>query len=297
MFKIIKKKEIDSSIDATIIGAEYSKSFSFRSGADKGPKAIINAFDNNLEIYDRFTDTIPDDIYNFGYFNIKKINKLSPNNAVREISDTHKYFENNFCLMLGGTHMVSIGAFDFYSKKFKPEEVTILQIDAHPDLRDDTNDYKKNASKNDHACVMRRGHEMGFNIVQVGIRTISIYDHEYISKNENIKCFEWGRENEPNVDEVIKSIKTEKVYLTVDIDGLDPAHAPATGTPIPGGLSWSYTQSLVRKLIKEKDLIGADIVEVAPFKDDVLTEYTAATLCYNILSYKLLKKDGKLNFI
>ncbi len=296
MLKIIKKIDKNKDIDAVIIGAGYSKSFSFRSGAEKGPSEIIKAFDNNMEIYDRFTDTIPYDIYNFGYFDIKNINKLSPDGAVKIISETHNGFEDSFLLMLGGTHMVSIGAYDYYSKKYNPKEVTILQIDAHPDLRDDTSDYKK-ASKNDHACVMRRGHEMGFNIVQVGIRTISIYDHKYISENKNIKCFEWGRGTQPTVDEIICSIKTDKVYLTIDIDGLDPAHAPATGTPIPGGLEWFYTQSLIRKLIEKKDLIGADIVEVAPFKDDVLTQYTAATLCYNILSYKLLKRDNKLNYI
>lgn len=297
MLKILKNKEGQSDINAVIIGAGYSKSFSFRSGAEKGPSKIINAFENNLEAYDRFTNTSPDVLYNFGYYDISRINKYVPDDAVRIISEAHTSFKDKFTILLGGTHTVSIGAFDFHSKNQNPNEVTILQIDAHPDLRDNTDDYKKGASKNDHACVMRRGHEMGFNIVQVGIRTISAFDHEYITNNKNITCFEWGRGKQPTVEEIVDSIKTDKVYLTLDIDGIDPAHAPATGTPIPGGLEWFYTQSLIRRLIEKKNLIGADIVEVAPFEDDVLTEYSAATLCYNILSYKLLKGDGKLKFI
>jgi agmatinase len=296
MLRIIKKIVKNEDTDAVLIGAGYSKSFSYRSGAEKGPAEIFKVLNSNLEVYDRFTDTVPSDIYMFDYFNIPNINKLSPEKAVEVIAQTHNGFNDKFMLMLGGTHVVSIGAFDYYSKEFNPKEVTILQIDAHPDLRNDTSDYKE-PNKIDHACVMRRGHEMGYNIVQVGIRTISIFDHKYIQENKNIKCFEWGRGPQPTVNEIIDSIKTDKVYLTIDIDGLDPAHAPATGTPVPGGLEWSYTQSLIRRLIEKKNLIGADIVEVAPFDDDVLTQYTAAALCYDVLSYKLLKRDNKLKFI
>ena len=92
-------------------------------------------------------------------------------------------------------------------------------------------------------------------------------------------------------------VATERVYLTVDVDGFDPAVAPATGTPVPGGLSWAYGTRLVRELFLAKEVIGADLVEVAPAAGSALTENAAAQLCYDILCYKLLKRDGKLAFV
>lgn len=296
MFKTLATIEDFKNADAIILGAGYGKSFTFRSGSDKGPEAIIKAFDNNLEIFDRFTLNIPDELFDFGYYNLVYINKGTEEEAVEKIKEAFDARRDKFMLMLGGTHTVSNGAFLHLAEKYNPANLTILQIDAHPDLRENTSDYKDGAGKYDHACVMRRCGELGFNIVQVGIRTYSIYDHEYIKSNPKIKIFEWGKGSIPKIEEIIKSIKTKDVYLTLDIDGLDPAHAPATGTPIPGGLEWFYAQKLIRNLIKDKNLISADIVEVAPFEDDVLTEYSAAQLAYNILSYKLLKDKGNLKF-
>jgi agmatinase len=87
------------------------------------------------------------------------------------------------------------------------------------------------------------------------------------------------------------------VYLTVDVDGFDPSVAPATGTPVPGGLSWAYGTRLLRRLFLAKRVIGADIVEVAPVAGSGLTEYAAAQLCYDVVSYALLKREGRLAFL
>jgi agmatinase len=87
------------------------------------------------------------------------------------------------------------------------------------------------------------------------------------------------------------------VYLTIDVDGFDPAVAPATGTPVPGGLSWAYGTALVRELFMAREVIGADIVEVAPVAGSNLTEYAAAQLCYDVVGYKLLERDGTLAFV
>lgn len=295
MFKFLDDVSDIKNQDGLILGVGYGQSFSFRSGAENGPNAIIECFDSNMEIFDRFTRNEPYNILDFGYYELKDINKLSPEKMVEELSNFYVENKDKFILMLGGDHSVSIGPFDAFSKIYNPKDVTILQIDAHPDLRDNPGDYKDKYSKFDHACTMRRACEMGFKTVQVGLRTISIYDYEYITENK-LKTFEWGRGEIPKIEEIINSIETEKVYLTFDIDGLDPKHAPATGTPIPGGLDWFYALELIRELILNKKLIGADIVEVAPFEDDVLTQYSAAHLCYNIISYSLLKEKGKLKF-
>lgn len=278
-----------------ILSAGYGKSFSYGSGAENGPSRTVECFCNHLEVFDRFLQKEVCNNLDIGHHILEEINDLTPEDMVKAISKFYYINKDKFILMLGGDHSVSIGAFDAISKIYNPSEVTILQIDAHPDLRDTPGDYKEKYSKFDHACTMRRGVEMGFKTVQVGIRTISIYDYEFI-KNNKLKVFEWGREKTPKIKDIIKSIKTKKVYLTFDMDGLDPAHAPGTGTPIPGGLEWHYALKLIRELSLKKEIIGADIVEIAPSEKDFLTPYSAAHLCYNVLSYKLMKDKGLLKF-
>ena len=115
---------------------------------------------------------------------------------------------------------------------------------------------------------------------------------------QSLPLFEWGRgDAEPDVEDILRAIPTERVYLTVDVDGFDPSVAPATGTPVPGGISWAYGTRLLRRVFLEKDVIGADIVEVAPVPTSGLTEYAAAQLCYDMIGYRLLKRDGALAFV
>ena len=172
------------------------------------------------------------------------------------------------------------------------------QIDAHLDMRDDDSDYNDvDPSRYAHSTVMRRAREMGFNTCSVGIRAYSADEHAFATA-EGQPVFEWGREGgEPSVEEVLRAVPTGRVYLTVDVDGFDPSVAPATGTPVPGGLSWSYGTRLIRRLLREKEVVGADVVEVAPDGRSGLTEYAAAQLCYDIVGYKLLKRDGRLAFV
>lgn len=281
--------------DGIILSAGYGKSFSYGMGAENGPQKTMECFNYHLEAFDRFTHNRPYELLSIAHHDLKGINNLTPEEMVRRVGDFYSENKEKFILMLGGDHSVSIGAFSYLSKFYDPSQITILQIDAHPDLRDNPGDYKEKYSIFDHACTMRRAVEMGFKTVQVGIRTISIYDDEFIKKNK-LKVFEWGRGTIPTIKEIISSIKTKKVYLTFDIDGLDPAHAPGTGTPVPGGMEWSYTLKLIRELVLAKEIIGADIVEIAPSENDILTPYSAAHLCYNIISYKLMKDKKILKF-
>jgi agmatinase len=281
--------------DSIILSAGYGKSFTYRPGAENGPKEIVKCLHGNLEFFDRFLSLEPVHLMKTSHHELKGLNQLSPQNMVKRISYFYSGNKDKFILMLGGDHSVSIGAFSFFSKSHNPKDITIVQIDAHPDLRENTLDYKETSNPIDHASVMRRGCEMNFKTVQVGIRTYSIYEHKFIKKNK-LTVFEWGRGNSPSIKTILKSIKTKKVYLTFDMDGLDPAHAPATGTPVPGGLEWYYSRELVKEIILKKELIGADIVEVSPIKDSVLTQYAAAQLCYDIISYKILKDKHILSF-
>ena len=168
-----------------------------------------------------------------------------------------------------------------------------MQIDAHQDLRDDNSDYSKKKEKFAHSCVMRRIHELGFPLVQIGIRTFSKYEYEYWQKNKNtITVFEWNKKQIP-ISAILKSIKTKKIYITVDVDGFDPAYMPGTGTPVQGGLRWYYGLDLIEQAINKKELIGADIVEVSPQHDSVLTEFGASLICYRMMAHKFKNRFKK----
>jgi agmatinase len=188
-------------------------------------------------------------------------------------------------VLLGGEHSMSFGALKALAKKHEPTDVTIFQIDAHCDLRKDDSDYNDtDPTEYAHSAVMRRAHEMGYNLVQVGIRAYSKEECDYFSSFKNIKVFEWNGEKIPSIQKVVSAIKTKKVYISIDVDGIDPAFMPGTGTPVQGGLEWWYTLKLLERVIEKKTLVGADVVEVSPVSDNVLTEYGAAQIVYNMIN-------------
>ena len=292
--RVINTKNIKEA-EVVILSAPYEHSVSFMGGTGKAPKKIIGCLDQYLELFNIDFLCEPAKKIKTAQLEIKNINKLNSKKATEKISAEYSKLlkEEKFTIMLGGEHTVSLGALDAIAKKENPKNITILQIDAHQDLRNDNSDYNNKIDKYAHSCVMRRAHELGFNLVQVGIRVFSKYEHEYWQKNkETITVFEWNKKFEhiPNISEIIKSIKTNKVYISVDVDGFDPSFMPGTGTPVQGGLNWNYGLNLIEKVINEKELIGADIVEVSPMKDSALTEYGAAQMCYTIMANKFKNK-------
>ena len=143
---------------------------------------------------------------------------------------------------------MSIGALQAHAARGSARDVTVLQIDAHLDMRDDDSDYNdRDPSRYAHSCVMRRARELGFRTCSVGIRAYARDEYRY-AERERLPVFEWGKDGEPPIEAILAAIRTERVYLTLDVDGFDPAVAPATGTPVPGGLSWAYGTRLLREL-------------------------------------------------
>jgi agmatinase len=282
--------------DAVLIGAPYQQGASFGAGAARGPGAIVACLDRQIELFERYTRTEPAYRYRIAQEMLDGIDGLAPEAMVATVAEAVARHEA-FTIVLGGTHAVSIGALRAHAARGRAHAVTVVQIDAHLDLRDDDSDYNdRNPSRFAHSCVMRRACEMGFRTCSVGIRAYGRDEYRYAVEHA-LPVFEWGRDAEPAIEEILAAIDTERVYLTVDVDGFDPAVAPATGTPVPGGLSWAYGTRLVRDLFRTRDVIGADIVEVAPAPGSGLTEYAAAQLCYDLLCYKLLKRDGELSFL
>lgn len=281
--------------DVILLGANYDVTSSFGKGANLGPEAIINCLNTQIEFYDRITRSSPAEEAKIAYHDLGDLNNLIPEEMVQKVKEEHSahFGAGKFVLTIGGEHSVTNGPLKSISEFEDPQNITILQIDAHPDLRNDDSDFRDDPyGPYFHGSVMRRAHELDFNIVQVGVRTYSKEESEFIRENK-IPVFEWGLGYTYNIQRIIESIPTERVYLTLDIDGIDPIHMPATGTPVQGGLEWNYLFDLLKELFKSKEVIGADIVETAPRENEVLTEYGSAQIAYNIIANKLLKEKEK----
>jgi len=257
-----------------LLSVPYDGTSTYIKGAEKGPQAIIDASDS-IELYDIQTGI---EAYKSGIYTDKYTYSFhTPEKMVLEVKERVKHFlqQNKTVGLLGGEHSISIGAIEAHTEKYP--NLSVLQIDAHADLRD-----SYNGSIYNHACVMRRAQEFA-NVVQVGIRNVCIeekkniipanifYAHDICGKTE------WMQKA---IDKL-----TDHVYLTIDIDGLDPSIAPATGTPLPGGLLWYETLAFLELLFKSKKVVGFDVVELCPQNENKITDVLAAVLVYKIISF------------
>lgn len=295
MIESVFSTENKKSADAVVLSIPYDYSSSFRRGSDKGPKKIIGCLNGKIEFYDRFLSIDTSKEFSIAHDDsLSSIGSKQPKEMVESVQKQwSKHFSRGiFVVSLGGEHAVSLGIFRGLADCVRNvDEITLVQIDAHLDMYDD--DFSFNDTNPggifSHACVMRRGVELGFRTVQIGIRTYAKEELDYAEKSRSL-VFEWGRGRDYAIEDIVRAIKTKKVYLTLDIDGLDPSVAPATGTPVPGGLSWEYCVRFLHHLFSAKEVVSADIVETAPFEDDVRTEYIAAQLCYSMIGLALSKK-------
>ncbi|MDD5728964.1 MAG: agmatinase [Victivallales bacterium] len=271
-----------------ILCAPYDRTASFRKGTVNGPAAIVDSLKYQMETYDRYSRALPAADRKVALCELRGLNRCSPAAMVARVKKEYEKYtaRGAFVLLLGGEHSVSTGAFGALAARYTPSEVTIVQIDAHLDLRHDDSDYSDAPHGiYAHSTVMRRAHELGFYCVHVGARAYSQEEMLYARKH-GLAVFEWGPEPAPEPRAIVKFIPTRLVYVSIDVDGLDPACMPATGTPVPGGLEWYYTIGLLKEIFRRKAVIGADVVEVAPRPFDVVTEYGAAQLCYTMLALR-----------
>jgi agmatinase len=295
MIKGIINSEVNDA-DVVLMSAAYEKTASSHKGTIHGPSKVIEQLNSQIEFFDRKFKVNVNDFVKTAHLDLGNLEDLSPEENLAKIRENCEKLlaENKFIFMLGGEHAVSIGHFQVLAQKYNPKDVTIMQIDAHCDLRTDDSDYSENPSTLAHSTVMRHASELGFPLVQVGIRTYSQDEYEYFNNpKNNVTVFEWGNKSEkskPSVEEILASIKTKYLFITIDVDGFDPSLMPGTGTAVQGGLGWWYGIELLEKAIDAKELVGADIVEVSPLPDTVLTEYGAAQLCYTMIAHKFQNK-------
>ena len=269
----------------------YEHTSSYVQGSAKGPKAIIDA-SRFVEFYDEELD---DETYKkCGIATLEAINfKRKVDDAAIALieSKTDKLIrDNKYVVSIGAEHTVTLGLVKAHAKKYK--NLCVLQIDAHSDLR---SSYQDNIYS--HASVMARVHELGISLTQIGIRAQCKEEANLIKKSKNIHTFyahqirnQKSETRETNW--MAKAINTlsENVYLTIDADGFDPAVIPAVGTAEPNGLFWAETLHFLKDVFKKKNVVGFDVVECAPVKGQILSEYTLAKLIYRLIGYSVNKK-------
>ncbi len=258
-----------------LLPVPYDGTSTYGKGADKGPEAIFDASEN-MELYDIETNS---EVYKQGIYLADAVTENNSPEAMveavdKEVSD---YLSaGKFVTLLGGEHSISIGSIRAFRKKFS--SLTILQLDAHSDLRPEYN-----GSACNHACAMHEASK-SCDLIQVGIRSMDSSELKFVRNGFFFSSYDIRS----NVywKEDITNLLGENVYITIDLDVFDPSIMPSTGTPEPGGLLWNETLDFLKMVFRNSNVVGFDIVELAPIKDLHAPDFMAAKLYYKLLSYK-----------
>lgn len=263
-----------------LIPVPYDGTSTWQKGADKGPEAFLQASEN-MELYDIETDS---EVYREGIFLTEPIlENNSPESMVESVYEVTKQYlkKNKFVTLFGGEHSISIGSIRAFKESF--QNLSVLHIDAHADLREN---YQ--GSSCNHACAVFEASKKT-NLIQVGIRSMDISEKLIMNRKKTF----FTHDIEANYHWVsdVAELLTHNVYITFDLDVLDPSILPSTGTPEPGGLYWYETLEFLRKIFLEKNVVGFDIVELCPNPYEKSSDFLAAKLYYKMLSYKFALKS------
>ena len=265
---------------AVIFPAPLERTTSYERGTAKGPAAIIEA-SRYVELYDEELELEP--YKEIGIATLPPIDTEDGtlDEVITEIFTAQLGLleDGKFPVVLGGEHSLTPPLVSATAKKFK--NLSVLQIDAHADLRD-----SYHGNQNSHACAMRRVVEV-CPAVQVGIRSISAEEVNALPQLPT-KIY-WAKDivRAPLKSWIAKVLAdlSPNVYLTVDLDGFDPSIVPATGTPEPGGLDWHQVTSLIRAVADHKKIVAMDVVELLPQAGQHASSFLAAKLIYKSLGY------------
>jgi agmatinase len=265
---------------AVIFPVPLERTTSYEHGTRNGPAAILAA-SRNMELYDEELELEP--YKEIGIHTLPAIDTADGtlDEVISEIFTAQLALleDDKFTVALGGEHSLTPPLVSATAKKFK--NLSVLQIDAHADLRDE---YQGNPAS--HACAMRRVVEV-CPAVQVGIRSLSVEEAQAIPHLRTSVYWAKDIARAPLKSWIAKVLAdlSPNVYLTIDLDGFDPAFVPATGTPEPGGLDWMQVTSLIRAVADHKKIVGMDVVELLPQPGDHASDFLAAKLVYKCLGY------------
>ena len=280
-----------SSFDAArvlILPVSYEGTVSYGTGTGKGAMAIVDA-SRNMELYEEETDA---EVYKIGIHTLPEFEpRPDPEQMMTELYEYSRELigSDKFVCMLGGEHSVSAPIIKAHAEKY--HNMSVLQIDAHADLRD-----TYDGTPHSHASIMARVvKDLRIPSVQVGIRSISADEARLLGTGIPTKIY-WAKDVAGKTDWIDEAIEnlTENVYLTIDIDGLDPSLVPTTGTPEPGGLGWYETLTLIRKLAEKKRIIGMDLVEYSYFENYDSPAFLCSKLVYKSLAYIFREETPKV---
>ena len=251
---------------------------SYVPGTRNGPHEILVA-SSHMELWDEETET---DVHRIGIFTLPEMEFpfATIDEVIREIHrvSAELVSRGKFPFVLGGEHSITAPVVEAVAAAHPG--LSVLQIDAHADLRDSFMGTPHN-----HACAMRRVLDHA-PVTQVGIRSLSQEEADAAPSLRTTIFYDFNMREDPRwMDRVVESL-TDEVYITIDVDGLDPAIMPATGTPEPGGLSWYELLRLLRTVIERRTVVGCDIVELSPMPGNVAPNFLCAKLVYKILSYR-----------
>jgi agmatinase len=265
----------------------YEGTVSYGGGTGRGAEAIIEA-SRNMELYDDETDT---EVYQLGIHTLDESSSIDPpGEMMNSLYERAKQLvsSNKFLAMIGGEHSVSAPVIRAHAEKYP--NLSVLQIDAHADLRD-----TYDGTPHSHASIMARVvKDLKIPAVQCGIRSISAEEARDLD-NLPTRIF-WARDIVGRSDwwEDAVSGLTENVYLTIDIDGLDPSLVSATGTPEPGGLGWYETIGLIKTLARRRNVVGMDLTEYSYVAGQSASAFLCAKLIYKTLAFVFEKETARV---
>jgi agmatinase len=260
-----------------ILPVPYDSTSEWRGGSRYGPQAIIDA-SQYLELYDLELDR---EIYKVGICTLPEVEPLlsSPQDMLDKVYQVIKGLiqKEKFVVLFGGEHSLSLGAVRALKEAFP--RLSVLQLDAHADLRDE---YL--GTKYSQACVMRRIFEL-CPISQVGVRSLSREEKQFLTQNK-LRPFYMSdmTSNTASIDQIVDSL-SEDVYVTIDVDVLDPSIMPAVGTPEPDGMSWRQVLDIIESVALHKHVVGFDLMEFCPGEGPGSCAFLLAKLAYKLIGY------------
>jgi agmatinase len=262
---------------AVILPVPYDSTSEWRSGSRHGPQAIIDASEY-LELYDLELDR---EIYKVGISTLPRVEPLlgSPQDMIDRVYKMVKDLiqKEKLVVLLGGEHSLSLGAVRAFKEAFPT--LSVLQLDAHADLRDE---YL--GTRYGQACVMRRILEV-CPICQVGVRSLS-WEEKQFSAQKKLKSLYMSdlASGRGSIDWILNSL-SQDVYITMDVDVLDPSIMPAVGTPEPEGMSWRQILDIVKSITLRKHVVGFDLMEFCPAEGSSSCGFLLAKLVYKLIGH------------
>jgi N1-aminopropylagmatine ureohydrolase len=261
-----------------ILPVPVDRTTSYVGGTRNGPHEILQA-SSHMELWD---EEVRADIHGVGIFTLPEMElpfgEMEPLLDEIERVAYEIIGRDKFLVALGGEHSITPALVSAAARKYPG--MSVLQIDAHADMRD-----AYMGTKHNHACAMRRSLHYA-RLTQVGIRSLSTEEAEILPRLNTTVFFDASMRQDPKwIDKVVESL-AQDVYVSIDVDGLDPAIMPATGTPEPGGLSWSEITALLRAVADRRRVVAADVVELSPMPGMVAPNFLCAKLIYKLLTYR-----------